>query len=525
MGLEPFRARSVERGILGSALFQKLLKTRRLPTPSATALRILEMADQEDCSFVDIANVISSDPAMSARILKFANSAELGAVDEITTVQPAVMRMGLRAVKVTALSFSLMSERDSEKCPGFDANLFWAHSLATAVAARALIDQQAPVTSDEAFVAGLLSRIGKLVFAVGAPEQYAIVLKTAGSVLDTTLESERAVLDTDHVEIGGALLAGWKVPQLLVDAMRQDADAEDAKAVCLGRAIAAAHIVADHLCGLTPDATPLLSLGADGLAVPSDETTLGEWIELIEQIFRDVAGGMSVSLDELPDRFELQSRAADLITELSITGEAESQTIQAENRTLLQRATTDPLTGLHNRAAFDQRLKDEIERNVRYGRPFTLIMLDVDHFKAFNDTHGHLVGDGVLKLVARTCRDAARDVDFTARYGGEEFAIIAPETGLKPSAVLAERVRREIEGRRYEHEGAQLRITASLGVAAVENATDGITAARVIKAADAALYEAKRSGRNRCCFTKYAATPEAPAGGTSSVTTPSKAPS
>ena len=125
-----------------ATLFNKLVKTRRLPTPSATALNILEMADREDASLVEVADVMAADPAISSRILKFANSADFGASGEITTLRQAVTRLGLRAIKVTALSFSLMNERDSAQCPGFDPNLFWANSLANAVATKMLIPLQ-----------------------------------------------------------------------------------------------------------------------------------------------------------------------------------------------------------------------------------------------------------------------------------------------------------------------------------------------------------------------------------------------
>jgi diguanylate cyclase (GGDEF)-like protein len=140
-------------------------------------------------------------------------------------------------------------------------------------------------------------------------------------------------------------------------------------------------------------------------------------------------------------------------------------------------------------------LGSEIEQVRRYHHPVGLIMLDIDDFKSVNDTHGHQQGDVVLKRVARVVADTSRDVDYPARYGGEEMAVILPHTDIEGSYAIAERVRTAVEALRIPRQDGQgvLRITASLGVAAT---TDGPKDA-LIADADAALYEAKRQGKNR----------------------------
>jgi len=492
---------------VASALFEKLVKTRSLPTPSATALRVLELADQPNCSLVEVADVVSADPAISARILKFANSAQLaGGGPEVTTIRHAVMRLGLRAVKVTALSFSLVTDKDQAKCPGFDHNLFWAHSLATATAARAIIDRAAPTSGDEAFIAGLLSRLGKLVFAVGCPAEYQSVLKPAGGVLKTTIESERSILGTDHVELGSSLMQQWKLPRVLVQAVKHQLDSngagDDATVRCLAEAIILSHKIADCLVNGDTNVGFLIGPVAPGLTLPSTEPELLAWMERLSAAFRDTASSLAISLDDVPEVFEMQSRAADLIAELSMTAEADMQNIQAQKRDLEQKATTDALTGLNNRAAFDRQLGAELERSCRYGRTLTLVMLDVDKFKSVNDVHGHLAGDVILQKVARVVREVVRDADFVARYGGEEFAIIAPETDLRQAAFLAERIRKAIESASCLHDGKKLAVTASLGIASILDTSKPTKPNVLIESADKALYEAKRTGRNRCCFAK-----------------------
>jgi diguanylate cyclase (GGDEF)-like protein len=160
-----------------------------------------------------------------------------------------------------------------------------------------------------------------------------------------------------------------------------------------------------------------------------------------------------------------------------------------------RQAVTDELTGLANHGRFQELLVAEVEQVRRYHHPLSLIMLDVDDFKAVNDNYGHQQGDVVLRQVARVVRESSREADAPARYGGEEMALILPHTDLEGAYAIAERVRTAVEEltiRRLDRQGV-LRITASLGVAA---ATDGDKQS-LITAADAALYEAKRQGKNR----------------------------
>lgn len=176
-------------------------------------------------------------------------------------------------------------------------------------------------------------------------------------------------------------------------------------------------------------------------------------------------------------------------------------TLSIENvdlhETIQEQAITDELTGLFNVRQFHSRLDNEIERATRFGTPLSLVMLDIDKFKSVNDTYGHQQGDRVLVEVARVLRRLSRDVDLPARYGGEEMAVVLPQTDLGGAELGAERMRAAIEGMQIQRldGGGLLPITASFGVASFPSqATDKMA---LIAAADAALYRAKRGGRNR----------------------------
>ncbi|HEX2202480.1 MAG TPA: sensor domain-containing diguanylate cyclase [Longimicrobium sp.] len=160
-----------------------------------------------------------------------------------------------------------------------------------------------------------------------------------------------------------------------------------------------------------------------------------------------------------------------------------------------QRAHTDALTGLPNRATFEERLASVANVFDRYARPFSLLVLDIDFFKKFNDTWGHEAGDRVLQHVGSLLRLTVRDVDLPARLGGEEFVVLLPETSLRAATDAAERVRRAIEARPLIWNGRPLAVTVSIGVAGCPECTP--TAADVMRLADEALYRAKGGGRNR----------------------------
>jgi diguanylate cyclase (GGDEF)-like protein len=157
-------------------------------------------------------------------------------------------------------------------------------------------------------------------------------------------------------------------------------------------------------------------------------------------------------------------------------------------------ALTDALTGCFNRRFFDIQLERDLKLAVKMRQPVSLIMLDIDHFKRVNDTHGHDAGDATLSMLGGALREEVCGVDTAARYGGEEFAVILPQAGPDGALVIAERLRVRVENLVVSDVG---RITISLGVATFPQ--DGGSPALLIKAADSALYQAKKSGRNRAC--------------------------
>ncbi len=208
---------------------------------------------------------------------------------------------------------------------------------------------------------------------------------------------------------------------------------------------------------------------------------------------RDIAGLAKTLAAEAKKLAETNSRLEERLSNSS----AEIEKLQSHLETLRREATTDALTGLANRKALDSVLHEATLEATVEDRPLSFMLADIDHFKRFNDLNGHAVGDQVIKLVAKSLRENLKGQDLPARYGGEEFAVVLPNTGLADAATLANHLREAIAGRtlRNRKTGKSFgHVTISIGVASYRPGED-ISA--LFERADAAMYRAKRNGRNQ----------------------------
>lgn len=235
-------------------------------------------------------------------------------------------------------------------------------------------------------------------------------------------------------------------------------------------------------------------LGArDGLELIREAVSLGNRTPIVF---------LTAESSERVDILAMNAGALDYL----VKGEISSRTLERSLRyalklgdtleALRRLATRDQLTGLLNRREFDRILAEERDRSQRFGHPVSLVMVDIDHFKSVNDTHGHPAGDAVLREVARRLADGVRSVDRVARFGGEEFALIIMEGDHEVALGAAWRICASMEREPvFAKETLPLRITVSAGVAVLP--TDAATVEELVAAADKALYAAKAAGRNR----------------------------
>jgi two-component system, cell cycle response regulator len=216
----------------------------------------------------------------------------------------------------------------------------------------------------------------------------------------------------------------------------------------------------------------------------------------------DIVQGLNVGADDYiakPYNFqELEARVRAMLRIKRLQDELDQKNRELEvvNKRLRKLSITDGLTELFNHRHVHQLLHEEFERSSRSGEPAAVAMLDLDRFKAINDTYGHPTGDVILYETARILRETAREIDMVGRYGGEEFITILPNTGEEEAAAFAERVRAAVEGHVYRDDANEIRMTLSCGVASFP-APEVDTPEALLKRADEALYVAKESGRNR----------------------------
>jgi diguanylate cyclase (GGDEF)-like protein len=178
---------------------------------------------------------------------------------------------------------------------------------------------------------------------------------------------------------------------------------------------------------------------------------------------------------------------------------------QKELEALHKAAGLDFLTELPNRRQLDQRMREELGRAKRHGQRFSIVILDVDHFKSVNDEYGHAAGDRVLRAIAQLLFDQKRSSDFLGRYGGEEFVLLLPETPLDNAARLADKIRTKVRETEFQFQKHRIKVTISAGVGEVAPETDTVDS--LFDRVDAALYRAKQEGRDRVCATAAPAAP------------------
>ena len=233
------------------------------------------------------------------------------------------------------------------------------------------------------------------------------------------------------------------------------------------------------------------------LGIPEDDVE--GWAERVGSLLR-VPNVVTVELFngsylQLRNQLASNDSALVIVTDVTDLKLAELALIEA-NADLSRKASTDALTGLANRRVFDEALERDMARCGRAGTPLSLILLDVDRFKHYNDFHGHQAGDRCLVMVANAIKTSLlRPADLAARYGGEEFAVILPDTGLAGAEAVAERIRTSIAAASTYDLGSE--VTASLGVAEYDLTKAPTTPESLVRRADGALYSAKAAGRNR----------------------------
>ncbi len=209
---------------MGANLIERLQKTDRLPSAPGVALEIVRLSQAEEVELQNIVEVLKLDPALVTKLVRTANSVMFGIPRRVTSVREAVIVMGVRTVNLLALSFSLVKLAKETSELGFDYTRYWTFSIATNVAARFLAQERAPRLRDEAFLAGLLCRLGQLVLVEWAPQEYGPVLERLEETKRPLEDVEREILGMTNAEVTRDLLSTWGLPPIICEALGSQDD-------------------------------------------------------------------------------------------------------------------------------------------------------------------------------------------------------------------------------------------------------------------------------------------------------------
>ena len=480
-------------------------KIGRLPTLPGVAMKILRAMGRDTPDIREISEIISLDAPLSAKVLKMVNSPFYGLSNKITSVHQAMVYLGLNTVKNLALSFSLLRTFEHKNKSSFDYVQFSKDSLVGAIAAKLIAEKTNRQHGENAFFLGLLQNIGLPIMAESMPVQYEEVIIKIKSNSASLHEVESQLLGLNHMEVGEYVTHAWGLPAKLTVPIgahhipgRLTSGSDDIE--FLTKTLHLSSLYINLFNGSDPKANYAEienCIRAYELnSVINNSATVKEITEGIKNLFPI----FEIKIDEKKyidiieaARYESEKLSSDLLNQLQSQNECLDQ--------LKQQVGLDSMTQLYNHDRFMEILHQEISRATRYKTPLSIIIADVDHFKSVNDFFGHQAGDHALKCVSSHLKKLLRDSDHIARYGGEEFGIILPMTPLKEAIQAAERLRKAIESEKIVYREKSVSVTMSFGIALLEN-NRKVDVEGLIKMADEALYDAKNTGRNKCCHYK-----------------------
>ncbi|WAC63416.1 GGDEF domain-containing protein [Pseudoxanthomonas sp. SL93] len=482
-----------------------LLNCRNLPSPPGVALRIIELAQDPDVVMATAADTIGLDAALSARMLRIANSPLYASRRRVDNLSQALTLLGLNATLTLALGFSLAQGPRGGHHPAAQERV-WRRSVIAALASRLLGQRVGLRKLEELMLAGLLQDIGMLALLQVHPDDYAVLLARHADDRAGLREAERERFGSDHAAVGDWMARHWNLPALLQTAISESES--DASSHPFHACVAVSGLVADIWLAADPAATH----AAHQRAAAESAARLG----LDELAFVGVIEQMATMLPEIcalfdipvsaPARIEaLLDQARELLVvrnlrEIQDAARARKDADESESRArrLAEEVRRDPLTGVYNRGQLETVLEKEFETATRHGWPLSIAFIDLDDFKQVNDRWGHLVGDEVLRTFAQALVRHVRSSDIVARYGGEEFLIVLPGIGEDAAAHVVRRILADVSGLAMAHPaGAPLYITFSAGLATQGTLDQYQDVDDLLRAADEALYGAKREGRNR----------------------------
>lgn len=488
------------------------------PSPSRVAGEVIALASDPDIELSKVANAMSRDPAMAAKLLRIANSAFYAQRRPSQNIRQALVIIGLNAALTLALSFSLVSTLRGCKPNGINYRQFWRRTLLAATASRAFGETVCKGKDEDIFLAGLLQDVAILAIDRSVSDFYAELPKDATHT--AMVEYERQLLDgKDHAHYGAMLLKTWNLPEKLYEAVAYShtpesiaADSEAgkfARCLALGAELAEAALSSDRaelLARIAARSAKLL-----GLREEQFTTVVTRVLKLIpeaEELYE-------TSILEAEDAEIMLAQARELMTVRNLHALREVHALQDTAAVLLSRteqledaSRRDSLTETLNRNWLDRLLEREYTQAVMFSRSLSVAFVDLDHFKNINERHGHDNGNCILRGCAQAVQSSVRGSDLVGRYGGDKFLVLLPGTDTQMAKNVCERILNAVRGLNIPLADGPVKVSATLGIATYTPQHRFTSAVELIEAADHALYAAKLRGRS--CIETFDNIPKSP---------------
>ncbi|MBD8635028.1 GGDEF domain-containing protein [Stenotrophomonas sp. CFBP 13725] len=478
---------------------------RNLPSPPGIALRIIELAQDPEADITTAADIIAIDMALSARMLRIANSPLYASRRRIENLGQALTMLGLNATISLALGFTVtqgLLARDSGN--GHDLReRVWRRSILSALAASQLGQARGLRRLEELMLAGLLQDIGILALLQSHADTYQPLLREADDNA-ALLAAERTQLQCTHADVGTWMAGQWDLPRYLAESIAHSEDAtlsDDHFQAC----VQLSGTVADIWLDTDPDAARERALAQVHARLGLDSAQFDQVLAKISEALPTIASLFDTA-PTTPTRVQLLiDHAQELATlrNLRQLQDAEqarrrADEFEARAKRLTEQSHRDALTGVLNRRQLEAVLEQEFLRATRHGWPLSVAFIDLDDFKKINDAHGHLTGDEVLREFAGNLQGKLRTSDTVARFGGEEFVALLPNTTESVALDVIRRVLASIVITPMAmSEGGPLFVTFSAGVATQGGYERFADVQDLLRAADDVLYRSKNLGRNR----------------------------
>jgi diguanylate cyclase (GGDEF)-like protein len=494
--------------VITQELRTRIESCHNLPSPPGVATRIIELANDPEADIARIADVLSLDPAITAKILRIANSPMYARQRKTENLRQALMVVGLNATISLALSFSLLKSWQADQAGGLDYPLYWRRALLAAMTSHVLARVIGVKDGEELLLACLIQDIGVMALDRAIPDLYSGLGEAQGRAA-ALIEREKERLGVDHAAVSGWLLERWQFPertQQVVAASHEperfpknSANAVFARCVALSGMIAELFLDTGGARGfgdVARCAETYFEIDKEGFGELL--TDVGKMIPDAERIFETEILSQARSeeiLEEAREALMLRNlQALQAVDQLKTSAES----LEKRTQRLEESNKRDPLTNLFNRSYLDHYLKDAFQSSDKANEPLSVAFADLDKFKSVNDTYGHAMGDQILVTTANILKANVRGADVVARYGGEEFVLVFPHTEYALLKTICERIVRAFRETRHDvGTRRDLGVTISIGMATHNDGRRFRSAEELLKAADKALYTAKLQGRNR----------------------------